>query len=282
MLNHRFDGIANSLFYYLFLSQHICTRIKSGVDRITLRNSERVKAAIMSTCIMGSQVPSKEGMEEDYQKLQFPWKLHRLLDEAEVKGHSTVISWMPGGRSFQVFSKSKFADEVMPRYFDSSKFKSFQRSLNLWGFQTIQKGPNKGQCHHRFFIRGHAKLCSLMQRIKIKGATRTKELQQVAPVSQTSPFSPVNQIPMWMNSPTNGYPTGSTKTLDLTGAANLALLHSFPQEQQATSPVLMVPIQTGVLPNQTHQSALLQAIVVRKQRQLAERFLAEVAALIPR
>mmetsp|Transcript_16345 Transcript_16345/g.23053 ORF Transcript_16345/g.23053 Transcript_16345/m.23053 type:complete len:107 (-) Transcript_16345:1594-1914(-) len=78
--------------------------------------------------------------------MKFPMNLHLLLQNAELKGVSHIISWLSDGRSFKVHNKEKFSKFIMPKYFTASKYKSFQRSLNLWGFDTASKGPNKGVC----------------------------------------------------------------------------------------------------------------------------------------
>jgi hypothetical protein len=100
--------------------------------------------------------------------MQFPWKLHELLDETG-KRHSSVVSWLPGGKAFKVHKKEDFCNEHMPAFFNSSKYKTFQRSLNLWGFKSVARGPDKGACYHQFFVRGNADLCKNMMRVKIKG-----------------------------------------------------------------------------------------------------------------
>ena len=107
---------------------------------------------------------------ETSSKLLFPWKLHRLLDESMEKGYENIISWTNGGRSFRVHNKGEFTARVMPLYFDTGKFKSFQRSLNLWGFRTITKGESKGDCGHPSFVRGRPDLCARMQRVRVRGS----------------------------------------------------------------------------------------------------------------
>jgi hypothetical protein len=103
------------------------------------------------------------------QGMQFPWKLHELLEETD-KGHSSVVSWLPGGKAFKVHKKQAFCNELMPTFFNSSKYKTFQRSLNLWGFKCVARGTDKGACYyHQFFVRGNVDLCNNMMRVKIKG-----------------------------------------------------------------------------------------------------------------
>eukprot|EP00934_Nitzschia_sp_Nitz4_P000678 Nitzschia sp. Nitz4//scaffold149_size55946//32377//33174//NITZ4_006597-RA/size55946-processed-gene-0.30-mRNA-1//-1//CDS//3329536818//678//frame0 len=105
---------------------------------------------------------------DDAGNLQFPWKLHVLLDEAEQEKFQDIVSWLPSGDAFKVHDKERFSDEVLSKYFTSSKFKSFQRNLNLWGFRTQTKEPAKGVIYHPFFRRGQANRCHLMKRIRVK------------------------------------------------------------------------------------------------------------------
>lgn len=75
----------------------------------------------------------------------------------------------------------------MPHYFASNKYKTWQRSLNLWGFESVVRGPDKGACHHRSFVRGHPDLCKNMTRVKIKGSTpETSETSKSISIPQVS------------------------------------------------------------------------------------------------
>jgi hypothetical protein len=105
--------------------------------------------------------------------LRFPWKLHQLLTESESNGNQAIVSWLPSGKSFKVFNKSRFSAEVMPAYFNSTKYKSFQRSLNVWGFECVSQGPDKGAMYQRFFERGNPELCKYMTRTSIKEGSNT-------------------------------------------------------------------------------------------------------------
>jgi hypothetical protein len=98
------------------------------------------------------QVPSdslatkKDDAQERELKILFPWTLHSLLEDAEKEGFNSTVSWRPSGLAFKVHHRDEFMDKVLPRYFRQTKFKSFVRQLNLWGFSCIDQGPDKGSC----------------------------------------------------------------------------------------------------------------------------------------
>ena len=60
----------------------------------------------------------------------------------------------------------------MPKYFRQSKYKSFLRQLNIWGFQritTTKHVGSQGGYSHTYLLRGKPSLCDKMIRVKIKG-----------------------------------------------------------------------------------------------------------------
>lgn len=57
----------------------------------------------------------------------------------------------------------------MPKYFRMSRFSSFQRQLNLYDFQRVTEGPDKGAYYHELFVQGRPILSTMMKRNKIKG-----------------------------------------------------------------------------------------------------------------
>jgi HSF-type DNA-binding len=59
------------------------------------------------------------------------------------------------------------------RYFRQSKLTSFQRQLNLYGFQRLTRGADAGAYYCELFLRGMPFLCKKMTRTKVKG-TRYK------------------------------------------------------------------------------------------------------------
>jgi HSF-type DNA-binding len=68
-------------------------------------------------------------------RLTFPHQLHAMLNEAELQGFQDVISWMPLGDAFIIRKPTVFTDRILPTVFRQTKFSSFKRQLNAYGFQ---------------------------------------------------------------------------------------------------------------------------------------------------
>lgn len=95
----------------------------------------------------------------------FPWKLHDMLKDCEKQGKGHIVSWLPHGNAFKVHKVSEFVSTILPSWFKQTKYKSFQRQLNLWGYERITKnGPEKGAYFHKHFLKGQPKLCRLLTR----------------------------------------------------------------------------------------------------------------------
>ena len=62
----------------------------------------------------------------------FPRKLYDMLDMESNRGRSNgCVSWSSCGRAFRIADVTAFSEEILPTYFKTSKFSSFQRNLNL-------------------------------------------------------------------------------------------------------------------------------------------------------
>jgi hypothetical protein len=105
----------------------------------------------------------------------FPEKLHRMLEEVEKQGNSQVVSFYSHGRAFGVHDMDRFVSEVMPKFFKQSKWNSFARQLNLYGFIRVTSGPDAGGYYHELFLKGRPNLCLHMRRAGVpQGEDRRK------------------------------------------------------------------------------------------------------------
>jgi len=106
----------------------------------------------------------------------FPALLHAMLTRAKADGYDEVCSWKSHGRSFAVYDRDSFVKDVMPKYFRQSQFASFQRQLNLYGFQRLSsKGTaESGAYYHALFLRSRHDLCPAIQRSTEKELRESK------------------------------------------------------------------------------------------------------------
>lgn len=102
-------------------------------------------------------------------QVSFPLKLQRILDLLESEGSTDIVSWLGHGRAFLVHDPNRFVSEIMPVYFNQSKYSSFQRQLYMYNFERITTGTDKGAYHHPAFLRGHPELALNMFRTRVNG-----------------------------------------------------------------------------------------------------------------
>jgi hypothetical protein len=97
--------------------------------------------------------------------ITFPFRLHRLLEDAPALGFDAIVSWMPSGKAFKVHNTKLFEKEIMNRFFNQTRYKSFLRQLNLYGVHIAERcTPNGVTLGHvngavtgvgRWFVFGH-------------------------------------------------------------------------------------------------------------------------------
>jgi hypothetical protein len=110
-----------------------------------------------------------------------------MLQAAKQEGLEHIVSWQPHGRAFMVRNPSEFVEKILPRFFSQTKYPSFQRQLNLYGFSRFAHGRDKGAYHHPCFVRGKRSLVRGMIRRKIKG---TKVRRTMRPSEEPDFYAP--------------------------------------------------------------------------------------------
>jgi hypothetical protein len=79
--------------------------------------------------------------------------VHQILEDAAREGHDSIVGWEKDGSSFHINEPHLFNDTILPRYSNKkTKFRSFQRQLNIYGFKMTKKS---GVYRHQLFRRGH-------------------------------------------------------------------------------------------------------------------------------
>jgi hypothetical protein len=92
----------------------------------------------------------------------FPQVLMKILDDQSL---SEIVSWLPHGQSFVIIRPDLFVEQVVPKYLPeggSTKYPSFTRKLNRWGFRQQTRGSDTGAFHHPYFLRDQRDLCLKM------------------------------------------------------------------------------------------------------------------------
>eukprot|EP00986_Skeletonema_menzelii_P004328 scaffold1464_cov149-Skeletonema_menzelii.AAC.24 len=118
---------------------------------------------------------------------QFPRKLFEMLDVESSRIRSGCVAWSSCGRAFRIADVAVFSEEILPAYFKTSKFSSFQRNLNLYGFAKI----NKGVYAHPQFRRGDKDgLTQLRKRVKASRSSNNKITRPSSPAPSSRLVSP--------------------------------------------------------------------------------------------
>jgi hypothetical protein len=111
----------------------------------TMANTELQNAQLAALGAAGS-LPLPPDRRRKGRTGTFPQKLHQMLSDLEAQdGGADIASFLSHGRAFAIHKPRDFVKTVMPKYFRMSRFSSFQRQLNLYDFQRITEGPDKGK-----------------------------------------------------------------------------------------------------------------------------------------
>ncbi|GFH56867.1 hypothetical protein CTEN210_13343 [Chaetoceros tenuissimus] len=101
-------------------------------------------------------------------KLNFPAKLFFILEFIDLYAPhlKSIFSWKHHGRCFHISEKKAFEQNIMTLFFNSAKYDTFRRQLNIWGFTRIVKvkSPDIGCYFHEKFLRGQFELCNTIIR----------------------------------------------------------------------------------------------------------------------
>lgn len=135
----------------------------------------------------------------------FPSKLWRILDDAERCEYDHIISWVDNGMAFQIHDRESVIP-ILEKYFNMSKYKSFLRQLQAYGFQRALPNPKddpnrdskpkrdcyRGKWSHKLFRRDKMNLCNKMTR---DGKKQQQEKEQTKFAAKCSKVNTTGLVP---------------------------------------------------------------------------------------
>jgi HSF-type DNA-binding len=116
-----------------------------------------------------------------------------LLAQAHDQNYDSIISWKYHGRAFEVHEPERFATDVMPYFFQQTKYSSFVRQLQMYGIQRVRCSdhPDDGAYYHANFLRGKP---SLLRKIKRRYKVSEKLVANPSPDFSSMPIADHEEV----------------------------------------------------------------------------------------
>merc|ERR1712157_692738 len=84
----------------------------------------------------------------------FPYKLYDLLEYSTDSEYSSTISWTPDGKGVIISSRERLMDDnLLPRFFAMTKYRSLKRQFNLWDYKRLEN-VSEEVWYNPNFVRG--------------------------------------------------------------------------------------------------------------------------------
>lgn len=102
------------------------------------------------------------------QQHDFPWMMYEILETAAKRNEEHIVSWVDDGKGFKIHNRELFVERYMKKMTKMSKYKSFQRQVNFWGFESryYNRGmKNPGIYYHNDFVRGQPQRLEALKRV---------------------------------------------------------------------------------------------------------------------
>lgn len=143
--------------------------------------SSQMMTAGKTAATMQSFGPSFAPKPRKRRAKTFPVKLMECL---MAHYDERYVAWLPDGRSFVIVHPENFIDKIVSLTFKNSKYASFVRKLNRWGFARLTSGTGTDCFYHPLFQRDRIDLAAqmlCMPRNDSKSAMKRKEMGVEAP-----------------------------------------------------------------------------------------------------
>ena len=120
---------------------------KTSKDQLLVTPDKKSSASQVSTAYRNYSHMALE--KQGPSTSSFPSKLHRILSSPVF---TSIIVWMPHGRSWRLLKPKIFEEEVIPLFFRHSSLSSFMRQVSGWGFRRVNKGTDTGSFYHEVIV----------------------------------------------------------------------------------------------------------------------------------
>jgi HSF-type DNA-binding len=136
-----------------------------------------------------SLAPAVHESASELQSLtRFPEKLYDMLNRAESQKFAHIASWQPHGRCFIIRKPEVFRSVLVTLMPGTTRWKSFQRQLYMWGFRQLTNGRDSNGYFHECFLRHRPFLLRRMQRDGKRKRDRRQEHQEIILDFYAMPF----------------------------------------------------------------------------------------------
>ncbi|OQR89931.1 HSF-type DNA-binding protein, partial [Thraustotheca clavata] len=113
--------------------------------------------------------------------------LYQILDKEDP----SIISWANSGTSIQILDTDRVAQYILPKYFKHSKYASFQRQLNYFGFRKWTKSQtNICTFSHPEFRQNRPDRLHLIKRKNSPESSRKKISKSIEKSTNLQHFQP--------------------------------------------------------------------------------------------
>ena len=197
--------------------------------------------------------PADELIDIEKAQYTFPERLMELLGNDSVK---KALWWLPGGEAFALMP-NVFYDIVLAKYFQGTKFESFTRKLNRWGFKRLSgQGVPKGSIayYHKMFKKEKPEMAKKLRSGKNSQSQNESHSARLSALDQAMQLNPM--LAAQMNAP-------AATTLDPTAllmaqAQQAGLMQGAARKEQTS-------IQLRLLQQQVNQEAALKQLATMQQ-----------------
>lgn len=151
-------------------------------DELSLTNNTGKRHRSIANATNTSNTAKRE--KKMQKRAPFPHTTFEMINDCDRE----LAEWTADGEMFVIKDPEQFSKTVIPEYFDHSKFESFTRQLNFYGFNKVeskvtrikdidQRTVNHVTFYNEFFKRGRKDLLNTIQRSTNRGKSQTTHIE---------------------------------------------------------------------------------------------------------